>query len=153
MTPRRLAALPWACLLLAGPLHALTLNDTGQTACYDATATSTGTTPTPEAPGFIGQDCSRGAAAADATGLQLKIGASDVPGRDYTKIANHGSELLPTATPGPNPGDWGCTRDNVTGLVWELRTDDGGLRDIDHRYAWSGETPDNANTCGGTLSP
>lgn len=152
----RLAGLPLACLFLAAPVHALTLNDTGQIACYNASETSTGTVsqidPSPEDMGFEGQDCSFGASAADAVGLQLKIGASNVPGRDYTKIANDGSELPPTATRGPNPGDWGCTRDNITGLLWELRTDDAGLRDIDHRYAWGNQTPDTPNTCGGTLS-
>lgn len=29
-----------------------------------------------------------------------------------------------------------CVKDNVTGLVWEQKTDDGGLRDKDWRYTW-----------------
>jgi len=29
-----------------------------------------------------------------------------------------------------------CLEDTKTGLVWELKTDDGGLRDKDHTYSW-----------------
>lgn len=29
-----------------------------------------------------------------------------------------------------------CVKDNVTGLVWEQKTDDGGLRDKDWSYTW-----------------
>ncbi|WP_230656464.1 Lcl domain-containing protein [Psychrobacter sp. I-STPA10] len=29
-----------------------------------------------------------------------------------------------------------CIKDNVTGLVWERKTSDGGLRDKNHRYTW-----------------
>lgn len=29
-----------------------------------------------------------------------------------------------------------CVKDNVTGLVWEQKTDDGGLRDKDWTYTW-----------------
>lgn len=30
----------------------------------------------------------------------------------------------------------GCIRDNTTGLVWENKTDDGGVQDTDDRYSW-----------------
>jgi hypothetical protein len=140
------------------------LNDTGMIACYDATA-ATGTvsnaTPDPEAAGFDGQDCTRGAAAADALGRMVKVGASAVPGRDYTKIANDGSVLPASATLGPNPGDWGCTRDNVTGLIWEVKTTS-GLRNQSHTYTWydtnaavNGTIPGTlgtATTCSSTLT-
>ena len=115
------------------------LNDTGQITCYNATA-ATGTvspaTNDPETAGFDEQDCTRGAAAADALGAQTKIGGSSTPGRDYTKIANNGSVLSASATLGSNPTDWACTRDNITGLIWEVKTDDGGLRDKDNFYTW-----------------
>ncbi|WP_230657352.1 Lcl C-terminal domain-containing protein [Psychrobacter sp. I-STPA10] len=29
-----------------------------------------------------------------------------------------------------------CVQDNVTGLTWESKTNDGGLRDKEHRYTW-----------------
>ncbi len=115
------------------------LNDTGQITCYNnsaATGTVSNATPDPETAGFNEQDCTRGAAAADALGRMVKIGASSVPGRDYTKLANDGSELPASATLGSAPGDWGCTRDNLTGLIWEVKADDGGLRDKDWSYTW-----------------
>ena len=52
----------------------------------------------------------------------------------YTKIANDGSELPNSATLGTNPKDWACTKDNKTGLIWEVKTDNGGLRDKDNIY-------------------
>lgn len=64
----------------------------------------------------------------------------------YTKIANNGSELPDDATLGANPTDWACTKDNKTGLIWEVKTNDGGLRDMDNIYTWY--NPD-LNTNGG----
>lgn len=138
MTLRSLAGcLAFACMNF--PVVAQQLNDTGLATCYNAVA-ATGTvsaaTPDPETAGFNEQDCTRGAAAADAVGGMPKLGASTVKGRDYTKIANDGSELPASAPLGPNPGDWACTRDNVTGLVWEIKTGDIGLRGKDNRYTW-----------------
>lgn len=146
-----LALLPTAVLAQVPPL-----NDTGMTNCYN-TWQATGTT---EQPGFEGQDCTRGAAAADLAGVMYKIGGSSTAGRDYSKIANDGSELPNTALQGSGPGDWGCTRDNITGLVWELKTSDGGLRHGNHTYRWYDPDPGNNGgqpgstggaTCGGTL--
>ena len=53
----------------------------------------------------------------------------------YTKIANNGLRLPDSATLGTNPTDWACTKDNNTGLVWEVKTTDGGLRDMNYYYA------------------
>lgn len=41
---------------------------------------------------------------------------------------------------------WGCVQDNVTGLVWEVKTNDGGLRDKDWTYSWY--STDNTNNGG-----
>ncbi len=54
----------------------------------------------------------------------------------YTKIANDGSALPDSATLGANPKDWACTKDNKTGLIWEVKTSDGGLHDKDWIYTW-----------------
>lgn len=128
-----------AGLLLTAPAPAQRLNDTGQIICYNG-STSTGTvstgTPDPETAGHDEQDCTRGAAAADALERMVKVGASTAPGRDYTKIANDGSELPASAVLGSGAGDWACTRDNITGLIWEVRSDDNGLRDMDWSYTW-----------------
>ncbi len=145
-------------LPLAAPASAQVppLNDTGVITCYTAGQATGGT----EQPGFEGQDCSRGAAAAEMAGVLYKTGGSSTRGRDYSKIANNGSELPVSAVRGPGPGDWGCTRDNVTGLIWELKTGDGGLRDADHTYRWYNPDPNQNGgqpgstggaTCSGTL--
>ncbi|MCX7170413.1 MAG: DUF1566 domain-containing protein [Proteobacteria bacterium] len=56
-------------------------------------------------------------------------------GIDYTKVANNGSDLAAGATLGLNAADWACTRDKVTGLLWEVKTTS-GLRNWDHFYTW-----------------
>lgn len=130
-------------LLLAVPAASAQtqrLNDTAQITCYNH-ITSTGTvssgTPDPEAPGFDEQDCTRGAAAADALGQMVKVGGSTAPGRDYSKIANDGSVLPAAATLGSGAGDWACTRDNITGLIWEVKVNDiANLRHFNHVYTW-----------------
>ncbi|MBI4740001.1 MAG: DUF1566 domain-containing protein [Betaproteobacteria bacterium] len=52
----------------------------------------------------------------------------------YTKIANNGSDLPASAVLGSGATQWACTRDNATGLVWEVKTTDGGLRDWNKGY-------------------
>lgn len=133
------------------------LNDTGQVACYDASGTATGTvspgTPDPEAAGFDGQDCTGGAAAVDAIGQQTKLGGSSVRGRDYSKISNSGAVLPDSAAFGSGPNDWGCTRDNITGLVWELRSDDAASRrHKNNRFTWGSTGNPEGNTCNGTAA-
>ena len=63
-----------------------------------------------------------------------------------TKIANSGAELPPAAALGAGEKDWACLRDNQTGLVWEIKTADGGLRD--HRWTYTPFDSD-ASTNGG----
>lgn len=135
-----------AAVFLVGPLasHAQTqpLNDTGITWSGDAldgnaTTCEAGTNPDhPE-----GQDCQYGRDQAARDGELIKIGASTPNngvenGFDYTKISNTGNDLPASAQLDSGPNDWACTRDNVTGLVWEVKTDDGGLRDQGHTYTW-----------------
>ncbi len=50
----------------------------------------------------------------------------------YTKISSSGSDLPDSAT------EWSCVRDNETGLIWEIKTDDGGIHDKDNTYRWGG---------------
>jgi hypothetical protein len=51
---------------------------------------------------------------------------SKAPGAfDYTRICNNGKEEgasdCPSGAPlGDRPSEWGCTRDNVTGLIWRV---------------------------------
>jgi len=58
-----------------------------------------------------------------------KVGAG-AAGFDFTKLDAEGNELPFDA------GEWVCVNDNHTGLIWEVKTNDGGLRDQDHNYTW-----------------
>ena len=52
---------------------------------------------------------------------------------DLTKISATGEDLPSSAT------EWACVRDNVTGLVWEVKTAPGtGLHAVDNYYRWGG---------------
>ena len=69
----------------------------------------------------------------------FSVGATSASGTTnvatpYTKIANDGSALPETAVLGSNPKDWACTKDNKTGLTWEIKTTDKGLRDMNKTY-------------------
>ncbi len=49
-------------------------------------------------------------------------------GFNFTKLSSTGSVLSATAS------SWACVKDNVTGLIWENKTNDGGLHDGDNTY-------------------
>ncbi|WP_407644872.1 Ig-like domain-containing protein [Candidatus Thiothrix anitrata] len=80
----------------------------------------------------------------DADGDPVPLGQDGTSGRDvtnnddsdghagfsFTKISNTGAELPNSAT------EWSCVKDNVTGLMWEIKTDDGELHDKDWTYSW-----------------
>jgi hypothetical protein len=68
----------------------------------------------------------------------------------YTKISNTGATLPDTAVLGSGSNDWACTKDNKTGLTWEVKTDDGGLRDKDWYYSWYKPSGDNGGSVGYT---
>ena len=81
-----------------------------------------------------------------STPVQIGVDSSGNPitqpnGFDFTKISNSGAKLPVAATLGTGPDDWGCTYDNNTGLLWEVKTYDAdpankGLRDKDWGYVW-----------------
>lgn len=122
-----------AVLLAVAPAFAVGLNDSGQDDCYDDSAiNATGV----EADGGTHprQDCRFGRDAAAKAGVLYKIGAG-AKGFDFTKIANDGTSLAAGAALGANPTDWACTQDNVTGLIWEVKTI-AGLHFKDHTYTW-----------------
>lgn len=117
------------------------LNDTGVVTF----ATNTSTTLSTEPFDYPGQDARMGRDAQAAAGQLTKVG-SGPKGFDFTKIANNGSELPETAARGPGPTDWACTRDNVTGIVWEEKTGS-GLRNRNHTFT---EFDGNPATNGGS---
>jgi len=129
------------------------LNDTGETLCYTATGV-------PASCGAGGQDARYGRDAAAAAGLLPKVGAGSA-GFDYTKVANNGSDLPATAALGATATDWACTRDNLTGLVWEVKiATPGNLRYTGYFYSWYSTAANNGgdpgylgtDSCNGTLS-
>ncbi|EPO2947314.1 DUF1566 domain-containing protein [Vibrio cholerae] len=91
--------------------------------------------------GYEGQDGEHGRDAQALAGKLPKVGAGTA-GFDFTKLDASGEELPASAS------DWSCVRDNVTGLIWEVKQPAGsaGLRDANHTYSWY--NPDN-NTNGG----
>ena len=97
--------------------------------------------------GFPGQDAEFGR---DVTHNDDSDGHA---GFSFTKLDANGNDLPASAA------SWSCVRDNVTGLIWEVKTDDGGLRDKDNTYSWynpdpstnggSAGTPDGGSCAGG----
>jgi hypothetical protein len=86
------------------------LPDTGQTRCYDDAQEIP--CPNPGEP-FYGQDAQYG------PNLQ-----------SFTKLDASGNDLPNETT------EWVMVRDNVTGMIWESKTDDGSIHDKDNTYIW-----------------
>ena len=78
---------------------------------------------------FPGQDADVGRDRMHESNVLEKAGAGD-EGFDFTKLDEFGDEIDAAET------EWSCVRDNVTGLIWELKTNDAGLHDVDHTYSW-----------------
>jgi hypothetical protein len=116
-------------LLCVPEIFAWPFPDTGQTKCYDNTTEIS--CPEWYQP-FYGQD-------AQYQG----------PTRSYTKQGQNGVALADTATQG---NGWLMTRDNATGLVWEMKTDDNGIHGTYKTFFWCDRNPatngGNQGTCG-----
>ena len=123
---RRLLIAIVPSLLMALPIQAAgPLNDTGIVTCGDAASNER---PCPVAD-YPGQDAEYGR---DVTHKDPSDGHA---GFSFTKLDANGNDLPASAT------DWFCVRDNVTGLIWEVKTNDGGLRDGDWTYTWYNTDP------------
>lgn len=72
------------------------------------------------------QDCSHGR---DMTHNDNSDGYA---GFSFTKISDSGEELPASAT------DWSCVTDNVTGLIWEKKTNDAENSDAGLTFRWGG---------------
>lgn len=119
-----------ACVTL--PALAAGFNDTGIIFCGDDTtnvadcatvAINGGTHPS--------QDARYGRDAAVTAGQVTKVGGGEA-GFDFTALDASGQLTTTSSGATPHP----CVRDNVTGLVWEVKTADGGLRDQKWTYSW-----------------
>jgi hypothetical protein len=124
---------------------AYAVNDTGVTLCYDdAFVSACNSALTSDVGTHPRQDARFGR---DIAGVS-KIGGG-AAGFDFSKISNAGVVLPSSAVLGTAPTDWACTRDNVTGLWWEVKTLNNttpGLRDVNNNYTWYDS---NAATNGG----
>ena len=58
-----------------------------------------------------------------------KTGAGSA-GFDFSKISSTGQIIASNAIA------WACVQDNVTGLMWEAKTTDGGIHEATKTYAW-----------------
>lgn len=98
------------------------------------------------------QDCSHGR---DVT---YKDESDGHAGFSFTKL-DHNGEPLANQSVNYATTPWACVKDNVTGLIWEVKTNDGGLHDMNDSYTWyntnsqtnGGEEgfADNGETCDG----
>ena len=134
----------FTCVLLLAPLPTLAvgLNDTGIGFCGDETTNSANcTTVFVDTGTHPGQDARYGRDAAAAAGKLPKVGGGEAS-FDFTALDASGQ---PT-TPGSGTNPHHCVRDNVSGLVWEVKTDDNGLHDKDWTYSWYNS---NSSTNGG----
>ncbi len=133
-----------ACsITLSFKLPTAPLNDTGITRCGNADDNDLDCAQA----GFLRQDAEFGR---DVTHNDDSDGHA---GFSFSKICNSGEAAGEGGCPvnpslGSGTNEWACNRDNVTGLIWEVKTDDGGLRDKDNTYTLY--TPD-FNTNGGDL--
>jgi hypothetical protein len=119
------------------------LNDTGVTSCSNGAnngvACDDAGAGTDEYPD---QDAEGGRDLTDANDADGHAGFS------FTKLDATGAPLAnQQATFASTP--WDCVRDNVTGLTWEVKTDDGGLRDRDWTYTWYNSTGINTRLSAG----
>jgi len=80
------------------------------------------------------QDCSHGRDATHNDDSDGHVGFS------FTKLDANGNALPASASV------WDCVRDEVTGLIWEVKTNDDGLRDTDNTYSWY--NPDSSSNGG-----
>ena len=113
--------------------HGAGFNDTGINFCGDAStnsaascaaiASDTGT--------FPRQDARFGRDAASVAGQLAKTGDGDA-GFDFTALDAAGLPTAPSSGASPHP----CVKDNVTGLLWEVKTANGGLQDQNWSYSW-----------------
>ncbi len=98
-------------------LFASGLPDTGQITCYDDTGVEIDPCPD-EGADYFGQD---------ACYLFNQM--------SFTKLDANGGDLPFSAS------SWTMVRDNVTGLFWEVKTDDGSIHNRNNKYTWYNSDP------------
>ena len=97
------------------PINDSPLPDTGQTKCYDNEKEISCPQPGED---FYGQDAHY-----------------PINPQSYTKLDAQGNDLPDDAA------EWMMVRDNVAGLIWEIKTDDGSVHDKNNMYTWYDSNP------------
>ena len=126
---------------------AASLPDTGQDKCdngFNTMVTCSAANSGDNNVYYPRQDGRFGSDAKAAVGTLVKTGAG-AAGFDYTKVDNKGNDLP------ANASVWACTRDNTTGLTWEVKTAAVGfgvydLHAASNKYLWYNS---NGSTNGG----
>ena len=120
-------------LLVPGVCFSWPVPDTGQTKCYDAEGNVLDPCPS-EGEDFYGQDASY-----------------IINPMSYTKLDGSGNDLPDSAS------EWVMVKDNVTGLIWEVKRNKDGVKnyddphDADNTYTWYDSNP--ATNCGDAGTP
>lgn len=150
-----LIALVSSSVQAAGPTGLL--NDSGLTQCLNAAGTAleacseanSGNASTrPGQDGRFGRDPA--AANPAASGFTKPAGSGGSGGFAFTPLDESGNAIALTGTPPVPSAIPRCIWDRVTNLIWEVKTDDGGLQDKDWTYGWGTNT---YGTGCGSLSP
>ena len=88
------------------------LNDTSITRCGNASSND--------------EDCP----VADYPGQDGEYATNGRRSHSFTKLDSSGNTLPDSAT------EWSCVKDNVTGLIWQIKASDGGLHDKQNTFTW-----------------
>ncbi len=156
--PRRpLVRKTWLPLYLAAITQAAAapsglLNDTGQTRCLNSvgnaleacSATNTGDGSSyPRQDGRFGRDPAAGNPG--ASGFSKPAGSGGSGGFAFTPLDVSGTAIALTGSPPVPSAIPRCIRDEVTNLIWEVKTTS-GLQNQNHTYGWG---TNNTGTCTG----
>lgn len=127
------------------------LNDTGLTLCANETSNSVLCGYADGDPyGYPRQDPEIGRSPRDVAGSLSKTGASDAAaeGFDFSKVQYDNGAIPPAVSTLGTGTSWGCTKDNVTGLIWDMKvTSASNARLNTNTYNWKSST---AASNGGT---
>lgn len=112
------------------------LNDTATSQCFDAQLklTECSASSLNRQDGLVGRDSA-------ANAKQLTKKGQGMAGFDFTKIASNGADLSQQGQSWNITGTeasgqrWSCVRDNISGLVWEIKQNDGPQR-ADQLWRW-----------------
>ncbi len=120
------------------PMPLTLINDTGVVRSVSESAVFTDPVNS-----FPGQDGEYGRDPVSGNIVLEKVGTGTA-GFDFTKLNELGDAVDDDSVV------WDCVRDNVTGLVWEVKTNDMGIHDKDYTYTWySTDTASNGGFDGG----